>query len=1132
MSDAGEAPPSTHPDLDEPNREEHSVKPADDNTFGDHHSEAEVVDSPEQSSDDDTPQVVSSGEKQAFTAPANHASEDFPVDVEVLAEIIERRDMERLKSTFLGVEGFAKTVNVDIKAGVDSSTIERRREVFGTNELSKLEPVTFLEMVVDAFGDRVIQILTVAAIVSIFFGLFLPDPYTGEVERSTGWIKGVAILISVIVVTMIGAIQNYNKAKKFEEMEREQSVKSVSVRRDGREQTVTSTELVVGDVLILETGMEIVCDGLYLEGADLKTNESPITGEPDLIEKNMTKDVFLVSGTSVEEGTGVVLVAAVGMQSFQGKLKEQTQSDDTSGETPLQEHLTELGDDIGKVGLAGALGLMIALCLKEGILIAQDEKEANAASFLAFVIIAITLIAVAIPEGLPLAVTIALAFSMSAMMEQQCMVRVLASCETMGAATAVCSDKTGTLTTNEMTAVQALLAELEFIIAGYELQKRNASVKEYDRDKMQTIDTLSSIVDKFCFSLSVNSTARQQTNDEGRKVWVGNKTEAGILGMVSRLGRDYLELRDSISQDDRKQYPFSSMKKRMTTLVRRDGAVSAHTKGASETILAACTHYIDAAGDVKELTEEKRSSFNEVIVNMASQGNRTIGVATKDCDFSEFPDDEPDLPYVFMGVLGIQDPIRMEVPDAIRRCESAHLTVRMVTGDNINTAKAIGKKCGLYDEDAGHLAMTGPDFREMYRTNKEELIDLLPRLRVLARSSPTDKFVLVGLLQDEHGEVVGVTGDGTNDAPALKLADVGFAMNTGTDIAKGASDMVLIDDNFATVVTAIKWGRSVNDNIKKFLQYQLAINAAGVLLTIIGSLASEKSKEPIAPVQLLWLNLIMDTLAALSLATERPEERSLTRLPVYKQAPLITNKMRAFIGIHGVYQLTIVLLILFLGHRWFEFSESAESCKEVGGTEDGEYCKQGRVHSTFLFNVFIWFQIFNVVNARKVYGEINCFEGMWDRSKIMICVFALIIGLQVFAVEVGGDALATRGMTWQNWLISIAFGASEWLIGLIVRLLPIENYVPTKEEIVEARRQERQEEDARKAEEAEEAAKAKAAEASQKKEDSKEESTSHRESRRQSRVKFGEEHETKRRGTFVSGDSSLKRSMSIRKAHH
>jgi Ca2+-transporting ATPase len=411
---------------------------------------------------------------------------------------------------------------------------------------------------------------------------------------------------------------------------------------------------------------------------------------------------------------------------------------------------------------------------------------------------------------------------------------------------------------------------------------------------------------------------------------------------------------------------------------------------------------------------------------------------------------------VLIGLVGIQDPMREEVPEAVRQCESAGVTVRMVTGDNIHTAIAIATKCGIYHPGGFDIAMTGLEFRKKVKHNKQKLLKVLPRLRVLARSSPQDKHVLVGLLQ-ESGDVVAVTGDGTNDAPALKLSDVGFAMNSGTDIAKGASAMVLLNDNFATVVTAIRWGRAVNDNIKKFLQFQLAINIDGVLLTFIGALASPTSKEPLQPVQLLWLNMIMDTLAAVALSTELPDDECLQRAPVFKQAPLITRRMWVFIFFHAALQMIIMLLVLFLGHKWFETVEDPDrctspaaadlqhcrdKCEEVDGKLDGIYCQQGRIHSAMIFNIFIWLQFFNTVNARKIHGEMNPFEGIWTRSRNLVIIYIMIAGLQAVIVEFGGDTLSVVGLTGRQWGICIGFGAIELVAGVIQRFIPIKDAVP------------------------------------------------------------------------------------------
>ena len=1054
----------------------------------------------------------------------------YPIDFDVLEEMIERRNMSVLQDTYGGVEGLATTLGSNIKNGPASDTVAKRREQFGINELNKKEPVTFIEFVIDAFKDRIVQILTGAAIISIIFGMTLPNPHSGHVEYDHGWIEGTAIIISVLVVTMTGSINNYTKAKKFEEMEKEQSVKDVSVFRDGKEQHLKSDEIVVGDLLVLETGMEMVCDGIYISGNELKTNEASITGEPDLIEKGLDKDAFIISGTSIEEGDGLILVIAVGMNSFQGKMKEAI--DEESGETPLQEHLEALADMIGRFGLAGAIILVVALSIKEVILITTAGKFASAISFLNFILIAITLIAVAIPEGLPLAVTIALSFSMNAMMAENCMVRVLASCETMGAATAICSDKTGTLTTNRMTVVQGCVAEEEFLISGYGLRPRgiktgggglgssilgssvisqhphsvedgsasqpaaatsSANVKEdqpaglarafssnaaigvvvpsvtiTSREDFALCSTKATSVERIAFAISINSTAREQMID-GEMKWVGNKTEFGLLGWVKQLKKDYAAMRQSVERNCVRQFPFSSAKKRMTTFVKDNaGIVTAYSKGASEAILASCDRYLDREGNIADLTAHKRQEFEDIIADMANQGNRTIGVAYGNLDSSELPDEEIDVPLIFIAVIGIQDPIREEVPGAVLACQSAHLVVRMVTGDNINTAIAIAKKCHIYTDNGFDHAMTGIEFRNQFREDKEKLIEIIPRLRVLARSSPQDKYVLVDMLK-ECGEVVGVTGDGSNDAPALKLANVGFAMKTGTDIAKGAADMVLIDDNFATVVIAIKWGRAVNDNVRKFLQFQLAINVAGVMLTLVGSLASPTSKEPFTPVQLLWLNMIMDTLAAIALATERPEDACLAREPVYLQAPIVANRMRLFIAAHGAFQFIVVMIHLWLGHLWFHCVDGGNACNQnyptilvngtitdhpirlacdyqcryVGGQIAANHtCQQGKVHSTMIFNTFIFFQIFNIFNSRKIHGEINCFEGIIDRSRNLLLVFSVILLFQVFAVEVAGDFMSTTGLSWDHWLICVGIAFIELPYGFLLRLLPVTDFIP------------------------------------------------------------------------------------------
>jgi P-type Ca2+ transporter type 2C len=996
------------------------------------------------------PSTTSPGSPKVTSTPYFDATAQDPygANLEYLFEMMERKDLGKL-AELGGVDGVAQRLQSSLEGGIDSKTAEQRERLYGANELWKKEPVTFLEFFIEAASDKIIIILAVAACISIIFGMTLPDPHSGEVDRADGWIEGTAILISILVVTLVGSVNNYEKAKKFEEMEAEQAVYDVQVMRDGEEVTIKSNKIVVGDILIIEGGVQLSCDGLFVYGNDLKCDESAMTGEPDVIKKTPERDPFFLSGTQLQDGSGRMLVILVGQASYQGKMKEAVSEE--SGETPLQEHLAELADDVGKLGAAGAAILVAALFIKEGVQI-SDGKEATASAFLNYIILAITVIVVAIPEGLPLAVTIALAFSMKAMMKDNCMVRVLASCETMGAATAVCSDKTGTLTTNVMTVVQGVVNGEEFVISGYGVNPRTSDVVAFDRAQPQ----LSVDVDLMIRSLAHNSTARQQVID-GKLQWVGNKTEHGLLGFVNLMQRDYLAVRNSVSESEKKQFPFNSSKKRMTTIVREANGTVLYTKGASEVVLEACGRYVDKTGAVVTMSGDKKSEFMEMINDMANQGNRTIGVAYEEYG-GALPEDEPDSQnLVLIGVLGIQDPIRPEVPDAVEKCKQAGISVRMVTGDNINTAIAIAKKCGIYSENGWDKAMTGVEFRAMYNENKAELMDIVPRLRVLARSSPQDKYVLVGLLQ-EIGEVVGVTGDGTNDAPALKLANVGFAMHIGTDIAKGAADMVLLDNNFASVVNAVRWGRSVNDNIKKFLQYQLTINLGGVILTMIGSLASSTNKEPFTPVQLLWLNLIMDTLAALALATERPSDAVLHELPVFKQAPLITNRMKAFIASHAVVQVAVIFLHMFSSYAWLDtvegdcsgpyadaaaYATCAKLCSDEGGVfKSGGDCQQGKVHSTIIFNTFIWMQIFNIFNARLLSDVLWPFHELFSHSYMLCAVVVVICGFQVFAVEAASSFMQTKSLGWRDWIVTVAFGAGELPLGVIVRLLPVKNEVP------------------------------------------------------------------------------------------
>jgi len=571
------------------------------------------------------------GKKDPISEATLAARKQYAFEIDMMEDAFERKNMEVYKELG-GVDAICQGLKSDIHLGIQLSSLESRREAFGTNVLTEKPPVTLLELIWEALKDPLVRILIVAAFVSMILGLTTADPHTGKVDRKKGWIEGFAILIAVAVVVGVGAGNDYQKSKKFEEMKKKQAEKNVQVIREGQQITIDSKELVVGDVLVLERGQELVADGLLIEGQDVKVNESSITGETLLIKKRPNTDAYFLNGTSLEEGSGRILIVGVGMNSSLGRLKKATEGDDEGEDTPLQQKLGDLADQVAKVGGVLSTVLLICLCIKEIVAITRDGKEAIPLRFLRFVVVCITLVVVCIPEGLPLAVAISLAYAMSSMMDERCMVRIMSSCETMGAATAICSDKTGTLTTNIMTVVQGLVTTEEFVLSNYGITSRVPTIVQQPRDNLQL--TMSKpILEKFCFALSVNTSAMEQVNKNKdgstTTIWVGDSTERGLLGFVKTAQLDYMALRTSVPANQKRQYPFSSEKKRMTTVVcdPGTGGYSIYRKGASEWILADCTMLLDRSGDIIEMTPEKRTLILDCITDMANQGNRTIGIS-------------------------------------------------------------------------------------------------------------------------------------------------------------------------------------------------------------------------------------------------------------------------------------------------------------------------------------------------------------------------------------------------------------------------------------------------------------------------------------------------------------------------
>lgn len=733
-----------------------------------------------------------------------------------------------------------------------------RRRIFKDNRLPEKKAKSIFELAWLAYNDKVLILLTVAAVVSLALGIYQSvAKINGE---SVQWVEGVAIMVAIIIVVIVGAANDWQKERQFVKLNKKKEDRDVKIIRSGKSREISVHDILVGDVMHLEPGDMIPVDGIFISGHNVKCDESSATGESDLLRKHPGDEVyaaieahqsiskldpFIISGAKVTEGIGTFLVTAVGVNSSYGKTMMSLREDAQT--TPLQSKLNVLAEYIAKLGLGAGLVLFIATFIK--FLVQLNHIQGGAAAkgqqFLNVFIVAVTIVVVAVPEGLPLAVTLALAFATTRMLKDNNLVRLLRACETMGNATTVCSDKTGTLTENKMSTVAGIVGTSNRFgdrrsPESTESNSPQSPVKNTgtspsgnglpDQSAVKFVSVLHEDVQTLLRqSIAVNSTAFEGEMD-GEEAFIGSKTETALLSFA----RDNLAmgpLNEERSNADIVQLvPFDSGRKCMATVIKQsNGKYRMFVKGASELMLGKCQRIVqDPTQGLAEasITDEIGRNLEEVINEYASRSLRTIGFLYK--DYEQWPpkgatiqEDDPKLAVfdkifrdmVFLGIVGIQDPLRVGVADAVRACQSAGVYVRMVTGDNLLTAKAIAEECNIFMP--GGVVMEGPEFRKLSKTQMDQII---PRLQVLARSSPDDKRMLVKRLK-ELGETVAVTGDGTNDAPALKTADVGFSMGiAGTEVAKEASAIILMDDNFASIVKAIMWGRAVNDSVKKFLQ--------------------------------------------------------------------------------------------------------------------------------------------------------------------------------------------------------------------------------------------------------------------------------------------------------------------------
>ncbi|KRX80442.1 Plasma membrane calcium-transporting ATPase 3 [Trichinella sp. T6] len=1029
--------------------------------------------------------------------------------VEELVELMEKRGLEgvhEINSRYGGVDKLCMRLRTSINDGLcDALNIEARRRHYGSNYIPPKPPKSFFRHAWEAMQDMTLLILIVAAVVSLGLS-FYPNAETNENDKKAEWIEGSAIFFAVLVVVLVTAGNNYTKDKQFRglqsNIEKEQKF---TVVRGGITQQILVRDIVVGDICMVKYGDLIPADGIVLQCNDLKLDESALTGESDLIRKGPDLDLMVLSGTHVMEGSGRIVVTAVGLNSqsgiimkllgtaqnekseieenhhpietdnvdcktSKGKLKQNNKTRQNNTEkSVLQAKLTRLSKQIGVAGTFVALLTIAVLVIRHSVEKFVFEKREfvvdDIHDYVQFVIIGITVLVIAVPEGLPLAVTLSLAYSVKKMMKDNNLVRHLYACETMGNATAICSDKTGTLTTNSMTVVQCYIKG-EFC----------KTIPDWDWLPERIRQLL-------LYCISVNSSYSSQTVACGpaqgygtKRKQLGNKTECALLGFLLDLGQNYESVRQQITEESLvKVYTFNSVRKSMSTVVKlQDSTRTGYrlfSKGASEVLLKKCKFILNQQAEPVEISEKMlKYLLKDVVESMASNGLRTICLAYKDFILHESTnvndeiysdtidwDDEASVlcNLTCIALVGIQDPVRPEVPAAIRNCQKAGITVRMVTGDNLNTARSIALQCGIIDPGGDFLVLEGPTFNQRIRDEngqvQQALLDKIwPNLRVLARSSPTDKYILVkGIIESKlskNREVVAVTGDGTNDGPALRKADVGFAMVSednlnyanlfcvvlkcfplfkqgiaGTDVAKEASDIILTDDNFISIVKAVMWGRNVYDSISKFLQFQLTVNLVAVMVAFVGACSIEDS--PLKAIQMLWVNLIMDSLAALALATETPTDDLLNRKPYGRKKPIITRRMMKNILGHGLYQLTVVFVLLFLGSDFFDI--------DSGIGKRGEPTQ----HFTIIFNTFVLMTMFNMFNSRKIHDERNIFDRV-GKNPLFSIIWISCVVLQIVIVEFGGYALSTVSLTLVQWLWCLFLGISVLLWGQLIISIP------------------------------------------------------------------------------------------------
>lgn len=886
---------------------------------------------------------------------------------------------------------------MDIKhwEGLSDSEVAESRAKHGANLLTPVARVSVWRKFLEKFQDPTIIILLVAALLSI--GVSVYEVYYHG-RGSEAFLEPMGILFAVLLATSLAFYFEQKADKEFTILNRVNDDEPVRVIRNGHTMEVPKQSIVVGDIVVVESGDEVPADGELLESVSLSVDESMLTGEP-IASKSADPTAsdseatfptnHLLRGTRVVDGHGVCRVFAVGDATENGKVFHAAQIDD-SVRTPLNEQLDRLGSMISKLGYGIALlvlvGRMSVYLWGSGM--EPFEWSEFVTYLLQTIMIAVTVVVVSVPEGLPMAVTLSLAYSMQKMLQTNNLVRKMHACETMGATTVICTDKTGTLTENLMTVAEAQFYGAEG--AGSRLVQEG---------------------------LVLNSTATLDKASDGSTRVFGNPTEGALLLWLDREGVAIDEVASGAKVVA--QIPFSTERKYMATIVQSpEGSFILYVKGAPELVLGLSSQ-VEGAID--------RQSIESELVKYQSQAMRTLGFAYQKLGRIEEGIADGKLvakELTFLGIVAISDPVRVDVPPAIRECLAAGIDVKIVTGDTVATAREVARQIGLWqDGDGEQQLVTGPEVAEM---SDEELEERIGKIKVISRARPLDKQRLVEALQ-RRNQVVAVTGDGTNDAPALKSAHVGLSMGDGTSIAKEASDITIVDNSFASIGRAVMWGRSLYQNIQRFILFQMTVNVAACLIVLAGAFLG--TDTPLTVTQMLWVNLIMDTFAAMALASLPPSARVMHEKPRDRNSFIIDKAMgRGILMVGGLF-FVILLALYYLFHTYnIRSMTDLFSLSMVDGLPTIT-----RYEQSLFFTLFVWLQFWNMFNARAFKSGRSAFHFKGARGFVLIAL-VILVG-QLFIVNFGGEMFSVTPLMWKDWLLTFVLTSPVLLIGELVRVV-------------------------------------------------------------------------------------------------